>query len=112
MLIPLCNRPFTGKLSNVCLSDLPPKYTVNPGYKRTLILMAAKNEYGLTGVCNDWSREPTFLHHKTEVIRLLKEQISSTQNPEDWSFSAIVFLIMIEVRTAMAITVASFFADH
>ena len=75
---------ITTKLSYICLRILPLKYTVNPGYKRTLILMAAKHEFGLTGICNYWSNEPAFLYHKTEVIRLLKEQIGlNPQNPEE-----------------------------
>jgi hypothetical protein len=59
--------------------------------------MAAKHNYGLTGTC-EWSREPTFLYHKTEVIRLVREQINTNpNNPEEWSFSVIFFLIAMEV---------------
>ena len=68
-----------------------------PAYKRSLLLMAAKHQYGLTGEC-DWARDPTYLYHKTAVIRELKEQIkASPENPAEWSFSVIFYLVLMEV---------------
>jgi hypothetical protein len=76
---------------------LPTKYSANPAYNRSVMLMAAKHHYGLNGEC-EWAHEPTFLHHKAEVIRLLKEQIDNNpNNPGEWSFSVIFFLVSMEV---------------
>lgn len=60
--------------------------------------MSAKHRYGLTGQKN-WCREPTYLHHKAQVIRLLNEQLSENPaDPGDWSFSVILFLLAMEVN--------------
>ena len=62
--------------------------------------MSAKHHYGLTGRC-DWSNERTFLYHKAEVVRTLKEQITNNpDNPGDWSLSVIIFLTWMEVTTS------------
>lgn len=72
-------------------------YTVNPALKRCFMLMAAKHQYGLTGRC-DWKEEPTYLHHKTEIIRQLMEQINrNPSSPSSWSFTTIFFLVAMEV---------------
>jgi hypothetical protein len=76
--------------------NLPVRYSVDPAYKRSLILMSAKHDYGLNGRCI-WSREQTFLHHKAAVVQLLRQQImTSPDNPGEWSFSVILFLVAME----------------
>jgi hypothetical protein len=60
--------------------------------------MAAKHDYGLNGRCT-WSREQSVLHHKAQVVQLLREQIANNPtNPSKWSFSVILFLTAMEVR--------------
>ena len=64
--------------------------------------MAAKHQFGLTGECT-WAKDKTYLYHKTEVIHLLKQQITrNPNNPGDWSFSVIFFLIAMEVGEKIA----------
>lgn len=80
---------------------MPAKYQNSSAYTRSLLLMSAKHRYGLTGL-SDWCREPTYLHHKAQVIRLLKEQLSANPaDPGDWSFSVILFLLAMEVKQAL-----------
>lgn len=69
----------------------------HPAWLSSLLLLAAGHEFGLTGR-SDWIRGPTFLHHKAEVIRLLKEQILLKPTAlESWCPLVVFILIMMEV---------------